>query len=91
MDLSQIVLLVVIIIVAVILIVVGIELIGVLRRAKETLYKADLILDDLTFLTRSLTRGSSTIGHMMQGLESGVQLVGLVTKLIAPKPTKKGD
>ena len=90
MDLSQIVLLIVIIVVAVILVVVGIELIGVLRRAKETLRKSDLILDDLTFLTRSLTRGSSTIGHMMQGLESGVQLVGLVTKLIAPK-AKKGE
>lgn len=85
MDLPQIILLVVIIIVSVILIVIGIQIIGLLKDAKATLKKTDLILEDVGFLTRSLSRGSSTISHLFTSLESGMQLVGMVTKLLAPK------
>lgn len=85
MDLPQIILLVVIIVVAVILVVIGIQIIGLLKDAKETLRKTNLILEDMGFVSRSLTRGSSTLSHMFSSLESGMQLVGMVTKLIAPK------
>jgi hypothetical protein len=88
MDLPQIILLVVIIVVAVILIVIGIQIIGLLKDAKATLRKTDMILDDVNFLSRSLTRGSSTLSHMFTSLESGMQLVGMVTKLISPKNKK---
>ena len=85
MDLPQIILLIVIVIVSGILIVIGIQIIGLLKDAKSTLHKADLILEDVGFLSRSLTRGSTTLSHMFMSLESGVQLVGMLTKLIAPK------
>ncbi len=88
MDLPQIILLTVIVIVSAILIVIGIQIIGILKEAKETLHKTDQILDDVNFLTRSLTRGSSTLTHMFTSLESGVQLVGMLTKLVAPKNKK---
>ena len=85
MDLPQIILLIVIVVVSVILIIIGIQIIGILKEAKVTLKKADLILEDVGFLSRSLTRGSTTISHMFMSLESGVQLVGMLTKLVAPK------
>ncbi|MFH1244138.1 MAG: hypothetical protein V1487_00980 [bacterium] len=88
MDLPQVVLMIVIVVVAVILIIIGVQIIGLLKEAKETLHKTDLILEDVGFLTRSLSRGSSTLSHMFTSLESGVQLVSMVTKLITPK-TKK--
>ncbi len=88
MDLPQILLLVVIVVISVILVVIGVQIIGLLRDAKETLKKTDAILDDLGFLSRTLTRSGSTIGHMVSGLESGVQLVGMLTKLVAPKSKK---
>lgn len=88
MDLPQIILLIVIVVVSVILIIIGVQIINLLKDAKETLKKTDLILDDVGFLTRSLTRGSSTLSHMFTSLESGMQLVGLVTKLIVPKSKK---
>ena len=47
-----------------------------------------MILDDVGFLTRSLTRGSSTLSHMFTSLESGMQLVGMVTKILTPKAKK---
>lgn len=88
MDLPQIILLVVIVVVSVILITIGIQIIGLLKDAKETLRKTDMIVEDIGFLTRSLTRGSSTVSHLFTSLESGMQLVGMVTKLIAPKVKK---
>ncbi len=88
MDLPQIILLIVIVVVSVILIVIGVQIIGLLKDAKETLRKADAILEDVGFLSRSLTRGSSTLSHMFTSLESGMQLIGMVTKLISPKSKK---
>lgn len=88
MDLPQIILLTVIVIVSAILIVIGIQIIGLLKEAKETLKKTDRILDDVNFLTHSLTRGSSTLSHMFTSLQSGAQLVGMLTKLVAPKDKK---
>lgn len=88
MDIAQVVLLVVIIVVAAILIVIGVQIIGILKDAKETLKKTDLILEDVGFLTRSLARGSSTLTHLATSLESGMQLIGLVTKLVGSKSKK---
>lgn len=88
MDLPQIILLIVIVVVSVILIIIGIQIVGLLKDAKATLKKTDLILEDLSFLTRSLSRGSSTLSHMFTSLESGMQLIGMVTKLLAPKNKK---
>ncbi len=88
MDLPQIVLLVIIVAVGAILVVIGIQVIGLLKDAKETLRKADLVLEDVGFLTRSLTRGGTALGNMLSSLQSGMQLVGLVTKVLAPKDKK---
>lgn len=88
MDLPQVVLLVVIVVVATILIVIGIQIIELLKEAKETLKKTDSILEDVGFLTRSLARGSSTLSHLATSMESGMQLIGLVTKLVGSKSKK---
>lgn len=88
MDLPQILLLIVIVAVSVILIIIGIQIIGLLKDAKETLRKTDIILEDVSFLSRSITRGSSTLSHMFTSLESGMQLIGMVTKLVTPKNKK---
>jgi hypothetical protein len=88
MDLPQIILLIVIIVVSIILVIIGIQIIGLLKDAKETLRKTDMILEDVSLLSRSLTRGSSTISHLFSSLESGMQLIGMVTKLVSPKSKK---
>lgn len=85
MDLPQILLLTVITAVGVILIVIGVQVIGLLKELKETLRKTDLVIEDVGFLTRSLTRGGTALGNMVNSLQSGMQLVGLVTKVLAPK------
>lgn len=88
MDLPQIILLVVITVVSIILVIIGIQIIGLLKDAKETLRKTDLVIEDVGFLTRSLTRGGTALSGMVTSLQSGMQLVGLFTKLVAPKKEK---
>lgn len=81
MDLPSTFLLIIISILSIILIIVGIQLIGLIRDAKETLEKLDNILEDVGFLSRSLTQSSSTLTHLSEGLKSGMQLVGTITQL----------
>ena len=90
MDLPQVLLLVVIVVIATILVIIGIQIIILLRDARETLKKADTVMGDVEFLTHNLTRSTSAFGHVVTGLESGVQLVGMMTKLLSPKH-KKSD
>lgn len=88
MDLSQIILLAIILVVGVLLVVIGIQVIGLLKEARETLRKFDLMIEDLGFMTRSLTRSGTALGNMLTSMQSGMQLVGLVTKVLAPKDKK---
>ena len=88
MEISQIILFILIFAISLALLVIVIQLIGILHQAKETLKKLDFILDDLGFLSRSLTRGTSTISHLFTSLESGLQVVGMITKLVSSKSKK---
>ena len=89
MDLPQIVLLVVILVVTVILTVIGVQLIFFLKDAKETLRKVDSILGDVQFMSNNLTRTSATVTHLVDGMKSGLELIGLATKLLGGATSKK--
>ncbi len=89
MDLPQILLLIVIIALSVILTVIGIQMIALLKEARITLKKLDILLEDVGYLTRNLTRSSSTLGQLSEGLKSGMQLVGTIAKLISTPRKKK--
>lgn len=88
MDLPQILLLTAIFVISIILTVIGVQIIILLRDARDTLKKADHVVDNLDFLTTSLTRTSSTFSHLSMSLQSGMQIVGLVTKMLST-PKKK--
>lgn len=89
MDLPQILLLIVIIILSIILTIIGVQLIGLLRDSKSTLKRLDNVLEDIEFLTRNLTSSSSTLGHISDGLKSGMELVGTLTQLFNKSSKKK--
>ena len=88
MDWVQVLLLIVIVGVGVMLAVIGVQIVGILKEARVTLHKIDLITEDVGFLTRSVVRGSSTLTHLTNSMESGIQLIGLVTKLVSGKGKK---
>lgn len=88
MDLPQILLLTAIFVISIILTIIGVQIIMLLRDTRETLKRADHLLGDLEFLSRSLTRAGSSFSHLSTGLQSGMQLVTLVSGLLSTK-TKK--
>lgn len=85
MDLPQILLLTAIFVISAILTVIGIQIIILLRDARETLRRTNTLLSDLEFLSRSVTRAGSSLTHLSTGLQSGIQIVGLVTNLLGKK------
>lgn len=89
MDLPQILLLIAIFVISIILTIIGVQIIILLRDVRETLRKADRVVDNLDFLTSSLTRTSSTFSHLATSLQSGMQIVGLVTNLLGSSKKKK--
>lgn len=88
MDLPQILLLTAIFVLTVILTIIGVQIITILRDARDTLRKADRVLDNVDFLTSSLTRGSHGFAQLATSLQSGMQVVGLVTKLLGNSKKK---
>ena len=89
MDLPQIVLLVVILVVATILAVIGVQIIFILKDAKESMRKVDIILGDVEFMSRNLTRSTLTVGHLVDSVRSGIELAGVATKLVSAVTSKK--
>lgn len=82
MDLPQILILIAIFVITVILTVIGVQIIILLRDARETLKKADHVVNNLDFLTSSLTRSTNMFSHLSTSLQSGMQIVGIVSKML---------
>ncbi len=85
MDLPQILLLTAIFVITIILTIIGVQIIILLRDSRDTLKKADHVIDNLDFLTTSLTRTSGTFRELSSSLQSGMQMVGLISKFISTK------
>lgn len=85
MDLPQILLLIAIFVISVILTVIGVQIIILLRDVRETMKKTDHLIDNLDFLSSSIVHSSSTFSHLGTSLRSGMQIVGLVSKLLSSK------
>lgn len=85
MDLPQILLLTAIFVISIILTVIGVQIMILLRDARETMKKADHLIDNLDFLSSSIVHSSSTFSHLSTSLQSGLQIVGLVSKLLSKK------
>lgn len=89
MDLPQILLLTAIFVISIILTIIGVQLIMLLRDARDSLKRADRLLSDLEFLSHSLTRTSSSFSHLATGLQNGMQVVNLVAGFLTSSKKKK--
>jgi len=89
MDLPQIILLLVIIVISVILIIIGVQIIGLLRDAKETMRRLDRALEDVEFLLHNFTRSTSSLTQISEGLKSGLEIASTVASLFAKKTKKR--
>ncbi|MFH2019165.1 MAG: hypothetical protein ABII80_00910 [bacterium] len=89
MDLPQTILLIAIFVISIILTIIGVQIIMLLRDARETLKKTDHLVSNLEFLSGSFMRTSTGFSHLASGLESGMKMVGLVSSLLTSKSKKK--
>lgn len=80
MDPAQTVLLVVIIILAILLVALGIQVFFILRELKQTVSKANKVLDDTGVITESVSGPISSLSTLAMGLKTGATIASLFKK-----------
>lgn len=81
MDSAQIILIVVIIILAILLIALGIQVFFILRELRQTVSKANKVLDDTEVITRSVSAPISSLSSLAMGVKAG----GFIARLLRGK------
>lgn len=77
-DTAQAVLLFVIVILTILLIVLGIQVFFILRELRQTVSKANKVLDDTGMITESVTGPISSISSIVSGVKTGASIAGLL-------------
>ncbi len=80
MDPAQTVLLIVIITLAILLVALGIQVFFILRELKQTISKANKVLDDTGVITESVSGPISSLSTLAMGLKTGATIAGLFKK-----------
>ncbi|MDP3940982.1 MAG: hypothetical protein Q8Q49_01595 [bacterium] len=80
-DAVQIILLLVIITLAILLLVLGIQVFFILREIRQTVMKANKVLDDTGAIARSVTGPISSVATLVQGVSTGA-VVGKVVNML---------
>jgi len=80
MDITQIAIIISLVCVTIIIVIAGIWLILILKELKNTLHKADLILDDTKIITSAVAEPVSSISEFVQGFKNGVSFFNSLFK-----------
>lgn len=84
-DPAQTALFIVIIVLAILLVILGIQVFIVLRELKETVSKANKVLDDTGVITESVSGPISSLSSLVMGIKTGA-----VAASILKRKKKKG-
>ncbi len=77
-DPAQTVLFLVIIILTILLLVLGIQVFFILRELRQTVAKANKVLDDTGVITESVSGPIATLSTLAMGLKTGATLAGIL-------------
>jgi len=77
-DPAQTVLLLVIVVLAILLLVLGIQVFFILRELKQTVAKANKVLDDTGVITESVSGPISTLSTLAMGLKTGATFANIL-------------
>jgi hypothetical protein len=86
-DPAQTALFLVILVLTILLLVLGIQVFFILRQLRETLEKANKILDDTGVITESVSGPISNISSLASGVKAGA----LIAKLFSKKNHHKNE
>lgn len=77
-DTAQAVLLFVIVVLTILLIVLGIQVFFILKELKQTVSKANKVLDDTSVITESVSGPISSISSLASGVKTGAAIASLL-------------
>jgi hypothetical protein len=77
-DPAQAVLFLVIIVLAILLLVLGIQVFFILRELRQTVAKANKVLDDTGLITESVSGPIATLSTLAMGIKTGVNFASLL-------------
>lgn len=79
-DPAQILLFVVILILTILLVVLGIQVFFILRDLRQTISKANRVLDNTGEITQSVSAPLSSFSSLLMGLRTGAKFANLIKK-----------
>ncbi len=85
-DTAQAVLLFVLIVLTILVLVLGVQVFFILRELRQTVTKANKVLDDASTITESVSGPLSTFSNLATGVKTGALLAGLLKR-----KSQKGD
>jgi hypothetical protein len=88
---NQILLLLVVLSLTTVLVVSGIQVIKLLSELRVTLKKANTVIEDASQITSSVAKPIASASTFIMGIKSGVDLLGLISKLKEKKNGKQSD
>lgn len=77
-DPAQTILFLVIIVLAILLLVLGIQVFFILRELKQTVTKANKVLDDTGIITESVSGPIATLSTLVMGVKTGATLASIL-------------
>lgn len=89
MDAAQILLIVVISILSLLLVVLGVQVFFILREIKNTLSRANKVLEDTSFITKNLSGSISSFTNLASGLKIGT-VIATILKFAGKREEKNG-
>lgn len=89
MDTAQAVLLFVVVILSILLCVLGIQVFFILRELRNTVTKANKVLDDTGVITHSVSGPISNLSTLTSGLKAGVFIASFLKKISGKSENKK--
>ncbi len=79
-DTAQAVLLFVLLVLTILVLVLGIQVFFILRELRQTVSKANKVLDDAGMITESVSGPISSISSLASGVKTGAFLAGLLKR-----------
>lgn len=80
LDPAQATLLLVIIVLTIFLLILGIQVFFILRELRQTISKANKVLDNTNFITEKVSGPISTISSWAVGIKTGTSLINLLKR-----------
>lgn len=88
---NQILLLLVVFSLTTVLVISGIQVIKLIGELRGTLKKVNNVVDDVSKISDSVAKPVVSASNFIMGIKSGVDLVGLISKLKNKKNGKQSD